>query len=1152
MAPQRFLDKIRTEITVFDGAMGTNLQRQNLSPDDYGGEALAGCNEYLVVSKPEAVQRVHEEFLRVGCEAIETNTFGANAIVLAEYGLQDRVYELNLKAAQLACDVARGFSTSEAKYVIGSIGPSTKLPSLGHISFQQMFDAYQEQVKGLLDGGVDALLVETVQDPLQAKSALAAIYNLFKNGWRRVPVMAQVTVETTGTLLMGTDMAAALTTLSAYPVEVIGMNCATGPAEMSDHIRYLSQYSPRIISCLPNAGIPENIGGETVYPLSPDEFARYMAHFALDLGVNIVGGCCGTTPEHLQRLVKEVKGKPVKERAVQFVPSLSSLYSSVAIDQEPKPLLVGERTNANGSKKFRELLLEENFDGMLEMAREQVKEGAHVLDVCVAYVGRDEARDMEETIRRFNKQVTIPLAVDSTEVAAIEKALSLISGKPLINSINLEDGEDKARAILELSRKYGAAVIALTIDEEGMAKTAERKLQVAQRLYRLAVEEYGLPAHDLFFDTLTFTLASGDAEFRRAGVETLEAIRRIKAEFDGVHTILGISNISFGLKPRARHVLNSVFLHYAIEAGLDAAIVHAGKILPLYKIDDDLKDICRRLIFDERSDGRDPLAELMAYFEGHQPEERASEAAIAELPIEEKLKKRIIEGIKPGLEDDLQEALKRYAPLDIINEILLDGMKVVGELFGRGEMQLPFVLESAEVMKAAVAYLEPFMEKKEESNKGSIVLATVKGDVHDIGKNLVDILLTNNGYKVYNLGIKVPVETMMKEASEKRAQAIGMSGLLVKSTIVMKENLEVMRERKLDIPVILGGAALTRRYVEEDLRKCYDGFVAYAKDAFDGLRFMELLTQGKVQEYAPESSRPKTGTACKTADESSASGAGSRPAKRRLVVKPIEHVPEPPFWGDRIVTDLDLHTIFQYINTIALFRGQWQYKRGKHSRESYEELIRTKVQPLFERLKEEAVRNRWLQPAVVYGYYPCNSEGDDLIVYHPDTGREWVRFTFPRQKEGSRLCLSDFFLPRTAGRKDVIGMMAVTMGKVASETSRKFFESDQYTEYLHFHGLSVEATEALAEYWHKVMRRELGIHHGESGDIRALFQMKYRGARYSFGYPACPNLEDQEKLFEVLKPQRIGVELTEGYQLVPEQSTTAIVVHHPQARYFNI
>lgn len=1141
-----FLDKIREEVTILDGAMGTNLQRQNLTPDDFGGEALAGCNEILVETRPDAVQKVHEEFLQVGCEAVETNTFGATAIVLAEYDLADRAYELNVKAARLAKEVAHGFSEQEPKFVIGSIGPSTKLPSLGHITFDNMYHAYREQVKGLLDGGVDVLLVETVQDPLQAKCALAAIFDVFRNGYRRVPVMVQVTVETTGTLLLGADIGAALTTLLAYPVDVVGMNCATGPAEMSEHLRHLSLYSPKMISVLPNAGIPENIGGKTVYPLKPAEFADYLDHFSSDLGVNIVGGCCGTTPEHLAELVKRVKGRPAAKRDPQFVPSLSSLYNSVAMDVEPKPLLIGERTNANGSRKFRELLLNDDFDGMLEMAREQVREGAHLLDVCVAYVGRDEVRDMEETIRRFNKQVTIPLVIDSTEVPAIEKALSLISGKPLINSINLEDGEEKARRVLELSRKYGAAVIALTIDEEGMAKTADKKLAIAERLYSLAVEEYGLPPYDLFFDTLTFTLASGDPEFRRAGIETLEGIRRIKARFPQVHTILGVSNVSFGLKPHARHVLNSVFLHYAIEAGLDAAIVHAGKIMPLYKIDEELREICRRLIFDER-DGGDPLSRLMAYFEEHQTEERSSEETLAELPIEEKLKRRIIDGIKPGLEDDLHEALKTYSPLQIINDILLDGMKVVGDLFGRGEMQLPFVLESAEVMKTAVALLEPYMEKTEDSNKGSIVLATVKGDVHDIGKNLVDIILTNNGYKVYNLGIKVPVETMLKTAEETGAQAIGMSGLLVKSTIVMKENLEVMRERNTKIPVILGGAALTQRYVEEDLRQCYDGFVGYARDAFDGLRFMELLRQGKVYEYAVGKKHSR-----KKQEGSAETGPGNRAKRRIIKIKPAPDIPEPPFWGSKVVTDIDLRTVFDHINTVALFRGQWQFKRSKHSAEQYQKLLREKVEPLFEELKEKALRNRWLEPAVVYGYFPCQSEGDDVIIYRPDSREEWLRFTFPRQPHGSRLCIADFFRPVSSGEMDVIGMMAVTMGRRASEISQKLFEKDEYSEYLYFHGLSVESAEALAEYWHRVMRQELGIADGESNNIRDLFRMKYRGVRYSFGYPACPNLEDQTKLFQLLEPQRIGMELTEEYQLVPEQSTTAIVVHHPQARYFNV
>ena len=1145
MKSNLFLDKIRSEITVFDGAMGTNLQRQNLSPEDFGGDKYAGCNEYLVITKPQAVQQVHDEFFRVGCDAVETDTFGATPIVLAEYGLEHRTYELNRRAAELARDVASGYASTGPKFVIGSIGPTTKLPSLSHITFAEMSAGYREQVRGLLDGGVDVLLVETVQDTLQAKCALAAIFDELKSRGTEVPVMVQVTVETTGTLLLGSEMAAALTTLLAYPVDVIGMNCATGPAEMSEHIRYLRKHSPKIISCLPNAGIPENIGGETVYPLTPEVFADHLEHFALDIAVNIVGGCCGTTPEHLAALVQRVHGKPATPRDWQYMPAASSLYTSVPLDMEPKPLLIGERTNANGSKRFRELLLSDDFDAMVEMGRKQVREGAHCLDVCVAYVGRDEVRDMQEIVSRFNRQITIPLVVDSTEIPALDKALSLISGKPIVNSINLEDGEEKARQILALARKYGAAVIALTIDEDGMAKTADKKLAIAERLYRIAVQDMGLPPEDLLFDTLTFTLASGDPEFRRAGLETIEGIRRIKQKFPGVHTVLGVSNISFGLNPQARHALNSLFLHYAIEAGLDAAIVHAGKIQPLYRLDEELRDICHRLVFDEREDGRDPLAQLMAYFESHQTDDRAEQQTLAELPVEERLKKRIIDGVKPGLEDDLQEAMKTHAPLAIINTILLDGMKVVGELFGRGEMQLPFVLESAEVMKTAVAHLEPFMNKSDASNKGTLVLATVKGDVHDIGKNLVDIILTNNGYRVVNLGIKVPIETMLRALEEHQADALGMSGLLVKSTVIMKENLEVMQERRVDIPVILGGAALTRRYVEDDLRPRFSGFVAYARDAFDGLRFMEMLRKGRVREYTP-GGRPKA------ASSAAPVKSAKKPERRKVTIQRLESVPQPPFWGSRIVRDLDLAAILEYINPIALFRGQWQFKRGRQDVAAYRKVLREKVEPLFAELKRKAVQERWLQPAVAYGYFPCHSAGDSVIVYHPETHAEWLRFDFPRQASGSRLCLADFFLPQDAGQFDVIGMLAVTMGRRASEISRQFFEGDNYADYLYFHGLSVEAAEALAEYWHREMRLELGLAEGESERIKDLFQMKYRGARYAFGYPACPNLEDQEKLFVALEPQRIGLELTEGYQLVPEQSTTAIVAHHPQARYFNV
>jgi 5-methyltetrahydrofolate--homocysteine methyltransferase len=1150
MRTKSFRDLLNEKIIVFDGATGTHLQGQKLTADDFGGEHLQGCNEYLVVTKPSAVEAVHRDYLDAGADVIETDSFGSTSIVLAEYGLEGRVYELNLKAAQLARRVADEFSTSaHPRFVAGSMGPTTKLPSLGHIRFLDMASSYQEQTRGLLDGGVDLLCVETCQDILQTKAALYGVFAEFAASKRRVPVVASVTVESMGTLLLGTEIGAALTALEPFDIDVIGMNCATGPKEMSEHVRTLCDSSPKPIFVMPNAGLPENVGGHAHYKLSPEEFTSFLTHFAKDLGVNVVGGCCGTTKEHIRQLASAVGGLSPKRRDIDFIPSASSLYQSAPLHVDPPPVLIGERTNANGSKQFRELLAKEDWEGIVAMGKEAAREGAHMVDVCAAYVGRDEARDMHEIVSRFNTQVTLPMVIDSTEARVIEEALRLTGGKSVINSINLEDGEERINSVVPLCRNFGAAVIALTIDEQGMAKTAERKLEIARRIYDLVVNKYGMKPHDLIFDTLTFTLGSGDEEFRRAGIETLDAIRLIKKEFPGVKTLLGVSNISFGLSPNLRHVLNSVFLHYAVEAGLDMAIVHAARIMPLYKVDEKGRELCRRLIFDERTPGSDPLAEAMEHYAGQKMEKRT--AAERGGTIEERLKNRIIDGDKAGLQEDLDAALPAHPALEIINTILLDGMKVVGELFGSGQMQLPFVLQSAEVMKSAVAYLEQFMDKADTTAKGTMVLATVKGDVHDIGKNLVDIILTNNGYRVINLGIKVPVEAMLKAAEEHGADAIGMSGLLVKSTLIMKENLEVMNERSLTIPVILGGAALTRRFVEEDLRRVYKGRVHYANDAFDGLHFMEKLLAGQLDSGLPgggeDESEKLTGTEAKIAllrDEPSPGG--------RSAVKTGVPIPEPPFWGSRVVDDIALDDIFPYVNEIALIRGQWQVRKGKLSADEYNRILREKVMPEFEALKAKVRKEKLLQPKVVYGYFPCQSEGDNLLVYDEQGKAVRARFTFPRQRADRSLCLADYFAPVSSGRKDVVAFQLVTMGRVASEYSARLFAANNYKDYLYFHGLSVEAAEALAEYWHRRVRQELGIAGRDAAEIRKLFAQGYQGSRYSFGYPACPRLEDQSMVFELLDAGRIGVKLTDEFSLEPEQSTNALIVHHPEARYFTI
>lgn len=1169
-----FLDILKEKIIVLDGAMGTSIQAQNLSASDFGGEQYNGCNEYLVITKPSAVETIHADFFSSGSDAVETDTFGATSIVLAEYGLAEKAFELNFQAAKLARRIAHEFSTSgHQRFVGGSMGPTTKLPSLGHIPFKEMEAAYHVQAKGLVEGGVDFLAVETCQDLLQMKAALAGIFRYFQEARTKVPVISSVTIEAAGTMLLGTEISAALTALEPYDIDLIGMNCATGPKEMSESIRYLCANSPKPVFVMPNAGIPENVGGHAHYKLSADEFANYMLHFVKDLGVSVVGGCCGTPPGHIKRLVDAVGSLAPVRRRWEFTPSCSSLYQTAPLHIDPGPVLVGERTNANGSKIFRDFLAKENWEGLVAVGKDQVREGAHLIDVCAAFVGRDERRDMQELIFRMNTQVTIPLMIDSTEAPVIEDALQRIAGKAIVNSVNLEDGEERMEKVLPLCRRYGAAVIALTIDEQGMAKTAARKLEIARRIHQVATEKYGMKDRDLIFDTLTFTLGSGDDEFRRAGIETIEAIRLIKKEFPAVFTSLGISNISFGLSAHVRHVLNSVFLHYAVEYGLDMAIVHASRILPLYKISREEQELCRKLIFDERKPEEDPLQVLLAHFSDKKGEPK--KAARTDAPVEERLKHRIIDGNKLNIRSDLDEALKKHTALDIINNILLDGMKVVGDLFGSGQMQLPFVLQSAEAMKAAVSHLEQYMDKQDAMNKGTMVIATVKGDVHDIGKNLVDIILTNNGYKVVNLGIQCPLERMLTAYEEHRADAIGMSGLLVKSTLVMKENLAVLNERGIFPPVVLGGAALTRRYVEEDLRSIYRGDVVYANDAFDGLRFMERTVAKKI------SADPAGGAAAVSAvvrseredEEPALSGMEAKIAlAEKVSPKTVQKsvgpaaIPVAPFYGTRLVESIPLDEVYRYINEVALIRGQWQLGKGKQSEEAYRSMLKEKIYPDFERLKEKVKEERLLDPKVVYGYFPCQSDGDDLIIYKPvnrldavsawqqENGSliEWLRFTFPRQQKGRFLCISDFFKSHGSGAFDVVAFHIVTMGKVASEYSHQLFRLNDYKDYLYFHGLSVESAEALAELWHRNIREELNMHHHDSPEIKRLFSQHYQGSRYSFGYPACPNLEDQRKLFVLLRPDRIGVELTEEYQLVPEQSTSAIIVHHPEAKYFHV
>ena len=1144
-----FLAALRERVLVFDGAMGTMLQAAGLSLDDYQGKE--GCSEILCVTRPDVVQGIHAAYFEAGADAVETNSFGSSAIVLGEYDMADRVVELNRTAARLAREVADGFQADgRPRWVAGSMGPGTKLPTLGHTTYDVLLATYTEQAEGLLQGGADVLLVETCQDLLQLKAAVAGAFAGMRRAGRRVPLMAQVTVETTGQLLLGSDIAAALTAIEPLGVDVVGMNCATGPAEMGEHLRYLSQHARTALSCLPNAGLPELRDGQPFYPLGPDELAEAHKRFVGEFGLNVVGGCCGTTPEHIRQVVEAVGGQAPVPREPAHEPSLASLYQAVPLDQDITYLTVGERCNANGSRRFRDLMLEGDVDGMVGIAKEQIREGAHVLDVCVDYVGRDGVPDMERLLDRLAQQSTVPVMLDSTQADVIEAGLERLGGRAIVNSINLEDGEARMEAVCPLARQHGAALVALLIDEQGQARDVDWKLRVAHRIHDLATGKYGMSPEDLVFDALTFPLGSGQEDLRRDGIATLEAIRRIKAELPGVRTILGVSNVSFGLSPAARQVLNSVFLHEAREAGLDAAIVSPAKILPMHRIDEQQREVALDLVYDRRRDGYDPLHRFMALFEGKEVAKAASAEELAELPVDQRLQRRIVDGVREGLEADLREAMAARPPLEIINEVLLAGMKTVGELFGAGEMQLPFVLQSAEVMKAAVAVLEPHMERSDQGGKGTVVLATVKGDVHDIGKNLVDIILTNNGYTVHNLGIKQPIATIIEKAEELRADAIGMSGLLVKSTIVMRENLEELNARGLDrYPVLLGGAALNRTYVEGDLRQLYKGRVFYCRDAFAGLRVMDQLREERAAgvRAAPEPVRaprvPRTRTAARAAE------APATAEVARSEVAADVPVPRAPFWGSRIVKGVPVRDIAPYLNESALFRGQWQL-RPVGGKEGWQRILETEARPRLRALLDEAIAQQVLRPAVVYGYFPCNADGNDLIVWD-EQGGERARFRFPRQRRDRRLCIADYFRPVGSGERDVVAFHVVTMGRAASEATARLFEANRYREYLELHGVTVEMAEALAEYWHKRIREELGIAGDDAPDMEALFDQGYRGARYSFGYPACPDLEEQTKIFELLDPARIGVELSEEYQLHPEQSTSAIVVHHPEAVYFN-
>ena len=1156
-SPLRLAMQARTVIA--DGAMGTMLQEANPSLEDFQG--LEGCNEILNISRPDIVKAVHREYLDVGVDAIETNTFGANFANLAEYGIEDRIYELAHAGAKLAREVADEYTTvSKPRFVLGSLGPGTKLPTLGHTSYEKLKDAYLLASQGLIDGGCDALLIETTQDLLQAKAAVNGARAAIQESARDIVLIVQVTVETTGTMLLGSEIGAALNALEPLGVDVIGLNCATGPAEMSEHLRALSQGSDVMISVMPNAGLPILGKDGAEYPLSGVELARYLSDFRSNYGVSLIGGCCGTTPSHLKEVVDLLGNTEIITRKPEIERGASSLYQFVPFRQEKTYLSIGERTNANGSRAFRDALLQEDWQSCIEIARDQIRDGAHMLDLSVDYVGRDGVADMKELASRLATSSTLPIVLDSTEPDVLKAGLEHLGGRSVINSVNYEDGDgpnSRFARIMPLVQEHGAAVVALTIDEEGQARSAEWKLRVATRLIEDLTGQWGMNVGDILIDCLTFPIATGQEETRKDGIETLSAIQSLKAKFPDVQTTLGVSNVSFGLNPAARIVLNSVFLSEAVKAGLDSAIVHPSKITPISRIEPRALEVALDLIYDRRVYGEDgectydPLTVFLELFDGVEAKStKISRAAeLASLPLTERLERRIIDGEKVGLEGDLQEALRvGLKPLGIINDHLLTGMKTVGELFGKGEMQLPFVLQSAEVMKQAVAILEPFMEKSDDEGRGKILLATVKGDVHDIGKNLVDIILSNNGYTTVNIGIKQSINQIIDAAEENDVDVVGMSGLLVKSTVIMRENLQELETRGLANrwPVILGGAALTRSFVEQDLSAIFPGTVRYAKDAFEGLKLMDAMigvkrgVEGAQLPALRERLTPRT--RLKTNEEVDTT---------RSDVSTENKVPAPPFWGSRIVKGIALSDYLPMLDERALFMGQWGLKGA---RGEYEVMVENEGRPQLRALLNEAQSQGWLNAAVVYGYFPCYSEGNDLVVLHHEgelKGQERVRFTFPRQRRDRRLCLSDFFRSKESGVIDTVAFHVVTMGESVSKATGELFAANRYREYLELHGLSVQLTEALAEQWHARIRSELSVSEEDSKDISAILDQGYRGSRYSFGYPACPDIEQQVQLCQLLQPERIGVVLSEEFQLHPEQSTSAIIVHHPEAKYFN-
>ncbi|MCR3721867.1 MULTISPECIES: methionine synthase [Prauserella salsuginis group] len=1180
-----FLSALEKRVLVADGGMGTALQAYDLTLDDFNH--LEGCNEILNETRPDVVSAIYRGYLEAGSDAIETNTFGTNLANLGEYDIVDRIRDLAEKGARLAREAADEYSTPDKpRFVLGSMGPGTKLPTLGHAPYADLRDAYVDNVLGLLDGGIDVVLVETSQDLLQTKAAIVAAKRAMKQAGRQVPIIAQVTVETTGTMLVGSEIGAALTALEPLGIDMIGMNCATGPAEMGEHLRVLAEHSTVPISVMPNAGLPELGPNGAVYPLQPAELAESLADFAGRYGARLVGGCCGTTTEHVAAIAEAVKDLEPVQRTPEVVPSISSVYQAVPFQQDASILNVGERTNANGSKAFREAMLEQRYEDCVEIAKAQTREGAHVLDLCVDYVGRDGTVDMGELASRLATASTLPIMVDSTEPDVIEVALNHLGGRCLINSVNYEDGTEpggRYDRMLTMAREHGATVVVTCIDEDGQARTADWKVRVAERAIADLTGNWGFDESAIIIDALVFPITTGQEEVRKDGIETINAIKRLKEKHPRVQTTLGLSNVSFGLNPAARQVLNSVFLNECREAGLDSAIVNSSKILPMNKIDEQARSVALDLVYDRRDGEYDPLQKLMELFEGQTAKSGSASRAeeLAKLPLFERLEKRIVDGERTGLEDDLEAARLEKEPLEIINQNLLAGMKVVGDLFGSGQMQLPFVLQSAEVMKAAVAHLEQYMEKDDSGGKGKLLLATVKGDVHDIGKNLVDIIVSNNGYDVVNIGIKQPVNAILDAAEEHEVDVVGMSGLLVKSTVIMKENLQEMNDRGIaeKYPVMLGGAALTRTFVENDLDEMFAGDVRYAKDAFEGLHLMDRLMAIKRGETPEEDAAEQAKKAeRKERRERSLRIAEKRKAEQRGDGPEPSHddttrsdvaddvaVPTPPFWGSKIVRGLPVNDYLQLLDERATFFGQWGLRGAKKGEgPSYEELVETEGRPRLRAWIDDLATKGILQhAALVYGYFPCYSEGNSLVVLDKDEpdAPERARFTFPRQLRDRRLCLADFYRTKeqaeATGQVDVLPLQLVTMGQPIADFANELFGKNSYRDYLEVHGLGVQLTEAMAEYWHRRIRQELKFASGaamsdeDPADVQEFFKLGYRGARFSLGYGACPNLEDRSQIVDLLEAERIGVELSEEYQLHPEQSTDAIVAHHPEAKYFN-